>query len=177
VAAGTQPAEGSVILARDGPTHSASPAAATGSTDAPAAVTEAIMQPGPRLQGCALVKQDPASQHSTPRSCEVAVVRHCSLHKLGRMLAGRQAASTAVQRNPARATPAPASSGRYSTGEPGSRGGVEPEVEVGQAQEHLLDGCKVCCMQWGPGGQLLAGLGSGHVCCLKFKHPAKSVWA
>lgn len=62
--------------------------------------------------------------------------------------------------------------GRRSAG-----GAQEAEALAAQAVEHMWDGSKVCCMQWGPGGQLLVGLGSGHVCCLKMKQVAGCKWA
>lgn len=130
------------------------------------------------------------------------VVRHCSLGKLARMLAARQAARiAATQRtagggntsnnrgNSSRRRAGGAGGGNVSRpgsnnstvtnssrGAPSTRDADAVEAAAVSAQEHMLDGSKVTCMQFAANGRLLVGLGSGHVCCLKLQHPAASLW-
>jgi hypothetical protein len=117
---------------------------------------------------------------------QLAVVRHYPLHKLGRMLAGRQAASLAAQHKTLRSSPSGRSAAAAVAAAAGQRSGkgsaassreADQDQAAAQALEHMMEGSKVCCMQFAPGGQLLVGLGSGHVCCLKVKHAAGSVWS
>lgn len=163
----------------------APPPAAAGSASEAAAGVAAESAQQPASQACQPSQQ--AATHSGRHSWGLSVVRHCSSHKLGRLLAGRQAHSTATHSSSSAttATAAAAAAGSSASSSrhkghsaPVLRDGVDPDTRAAaRAQQHLLDGCKVCCMQWGPGGQLLLGLGSGHVCCLRFKHAATSAWA
>lgn len=162
--------------------RSAAAAAAAGSE--PEAAAGVATEPSQQLATQACQPSQQADTHGRRHSWGLSVVRHCSNHKLGRMLASRQARSTAAHSSGTTAavtTAAAAAAGSSSDkrrNAPAVRDGVEADSRGAvRSQEHVLDGCKVCCMQWGPGGQLLLGLGSGHVCCLKFKHPAKSEWA
>jgi len=119
-------------------------------------------------------------QQGGPHGHELQVVRHCSLSKLGKVLAGRQAASIAARRatQPAVAAAAAAAAveARSSSKHGSARDAAEPDSALASVQQHLLDGSKVMCMEWNPSGGILAGLGSGHVCCLKLKHAAGSLW-
>jgi hypothetical protein len=148
--------------------------------DADAAREDALEPPVSPQQVLKTSQDD--KQRGEAATPELAVVRHYPLHKLGRLLAGRQAASLAAHQRSQRSSAHSAAAAAAATGTRSGQGSTaslreaEQDKAAAQALEHLLDGCKVCCMQFAPGGQLLVGLGSGHVCCLKLKHAAKSVW-
>lgn len=139
--------------------------------------------PGPSQQQQHQEPQPPqqslpgARQQVGAHGQELQVVRHCSLSKLGKVLAGRQAASIAALRATQPALAAAAGEARSSSKHGSAKDAAAQDSVLAWIQQHLLDGSKVMCMEFGPRGEILVGLGSGHVCCLRLKHAAGSLWS
>lgn len=106
--------------------------------------------PAPAVPAAAM----PVALNNGAGSTELQVVREYSLLKLGKLLASRTAAAAVANAGTSHA----------------------PQGVAQPAAVQPYDGAKVLCITLTATGQLLAGLASGHVVTLKFKHGSASVW-